>query len=128
MPFMFEGSSQQPYSTLPDDELGRFVAKEMAAHALRYDILGRSLTRDIGWAILIGAMAARLRSEQLIVADLAAFEKVSQKLILRWASILAQRELISVWQEATGRHHIALRSDGEALVIDCLMRRNQSPT
>ena len=106
-----------------DGHLRKAVKEELDAHAWRYDWLGRDLARNVSWTILLGAMAASLRGEELSVGDVVAFEVAPVSLILRWAEILAAEGLISIRENTGGETHFALRARGHDLVTGYLRGR-----
>ena len=82
--------------------------------------LPSDVARNIPYAILIGSMNAELRSLHLYVDEVASYEEVPESLVVRWASILIEHELISMREDGCGKLRLALAPKGRDAMVSYL--------
>lgn len=107
-------------------KLRKLAADEFHTHAMRYGHLGHNILRNIPWTILIAAMNSELRRVELTAIDVAAFENVPESVVLRWANILAEDDLMTVQNKSDGKYMFSLREKGRSAMTDYLTSLDKS--
>ena len=99
-------------SSLNNPLLLNIIEHEIHAHNSRYNYISREIIRNVPWSILILAVHAELRSEEVLIENVARHEEVTESLILRWAKAMAAQELISIRTNAHGKMVLELQARG----------------